>query len=75
MSVNVTVTQPTGMGHLRIYPGDRVAPLVSSINYSAGQTRAVDAVVSLGVDGDAAVGCYQPGGSVHFILDVTGYFE
>jgi len=75
VSVNVAVTQPTATGHLRIFPGGTTAPLISSINYSAGQTRANNAVVRLGAAGDVAVGCYQAAGSVHFILDISGYYE
>ena len=75
VAVNVAVTQPTSAGHLRISPGGGAMPLTSSINYSAGQTRANNAVVSLGTAGDIEVGCYQAGGSAHFILDVSGYYE
>jgi hypothetical protein len=75
LSVNVTVTQPTAPGDLRLYPGGSALPLVSAINYRAGQTRANNAIVSLGAAGDLAVQCDQSAGSVHFILDVNGYFQ
>jgi hypothetical protein len=76
VSVNVTVTQPTSPGNLRLYPGGTTLPLVSAINYSPGQTRANNAVVALGAAGDLAVRCGQAAGSsTHFILDVNGYFE
>jgi hypothetical protein len=75
ISVNLTVVQPSAAGHLRVYAGGTPLPLVSSLNYSSGQTRANDANVSLGPGGTVAVRCVQASGSVHFLLDVTGYFE
>jgi hypothetical protein len=75
VSVNVTVTGGTGAGNLRLYPGGTALPLVSAVNYSPGQTRANNAVVSLGTGGVLAVRCDQGSGSVHFILDVNGYLE
>jgi hypothetical protein len=75
ISVNVTVTQPNALGDLRIYPAGSALPLVSAINYRPGQTRANNAVVSLGTAGDLAVQCDQAAGFVHLILDVNGYFQ
>jgi hypothetical protein len=76
VSVNVTVTEPTSTGHLRLYPGGTTLPLVSAINYSPGQTRANNAVLALGAAGNLSVRCDQAAGSsTHFILDVNGYLE
>ncbi|HEY2930400.1 MAG TPA: PQQ-dependent sugar dehydrogenase [Acidobacteriota bacterium] len=75
VSVNITVTQPTGVGHLRLYPAGSALPASSNINYSGGQTRANNAVLTLGPAGDLAVRCEQISGTVHFILDVNGYFQ
>jgi len=75
VSVNVTVTEPTTAGHLRLYPAGTPLPTVSVINYSAGQTRANNAVVPLNGLGEMAVYCGQASGTTHFILDVNGYFE
>lgn len=75
ISVNMTVTQGSAPGHLTAFPGGTAQPLVSSINYRAGQTRANNAIVQLGSVGDVAVISGQPSGTVHFILDVNGYFE
>jgi len=48
---------------------------VQLINYSAGQTRANNGLFALGAAGDVSVRCDQPSGTVHFILDVSGYFQ
>ncbi|HKD10955.1 MAG TPA: right-handed parallel beta-helix repeat-containing protein, partial [Thermoanaerobaculia bacterium] len=75
VSVNVTITQPTAAGDLRSYPGGSTRPLVSTINYQPGQTRANNAVVALGTAGDLAVRCDQGSGTVQLIIDATGYFQ
>jgi hypothetical protein len=74
VSVNVTVTQPATQGHLTLFPVGSSPPLTSTINYRAGQTRANNAIVPLG-SGYINVVSGQPSGTVHFILDVNGYFE
>jgi plastocyanin len=73
--LNVTVTQPMAGGHVTLHPGGSPIPLASAINYSAGQTRANNAVVPLGPGGTLAVASGQPTGTVHFIIDVNGYFD
>lgn len=73
--VNVTVTQPGAAGFLRLYGGGTAAPLVSTINYSAGQTRANNAVAPLGAGTTLTVRCDQASGAVQLILDVAGWFE
>jgi len=75
LSVNLTVTLPTAQGNLRLYPAGTPLPLVSSINYVAGQTRANNAIAPLNGLGELAVRCSQASGTAHFILDVNGYFE
>lgn len=73
--MNVTVTQPTAQGNLRLYPAGTPLPLVSSINYATGQTRANNTIATLNGLGELAVRCSQTSGTVHFVLDVNGYFE
>jgi len=75
VSVNVTVTQPTSPGYLTLYPGGAARPLASTINFSAGQTRANNAIIPLGTSGTITVFDGQAAGTIHFILDVNGYFQ
>lgn len=76
VSLNVAVTQPTaGPGFLTFYPVGAPLPAVATINYSAGQTRANNAVASLGANTDLVIHCGQGSGTVHVIVDVTGYFQ
>lgn len=75
ISVNVAVTAPTAAGNLRLYPAGAAVPNVSSINYSAGQTRTNNAIVGLGLKGDFEVYSGQSSGTAHVIFDVNGYFQ
>jgi Calx-beta domain/Right handed beta helix region len=75
VSLNVAVTQPTAAGDLRLYPAATALPLVSSLNYAPGQTRANNAVVPLSAAGEVLVFCAQAAGNTsHLIVDVNGYF-
>jgi outer membrane protein assembly factor BamB len=75
VAVNVTVTEPEAAGNLRLYPGGTL-PGTSTVNYSAGQTRANNAIVSLNAAANVTVYASQPTGtSVHLVVDVNGYFE
>ncbi len=78
VAVNVTVVTPTSLGNLILFPAGITPPLASTINFSAGQVRANNAI--LGLDGPTAgsvdVQTLLAGaGSSHFVLDVTGYFK
>jgi Domain of unknown function DUF11/Chlamydia polymorphic membrane protein (Chlamydia_PMP) repeat len=75
VSLDVTVTQPTAAGNVRLYPGGTPVPLTSSLNYAAGATRGNNAIASLGNGGNLTALASQASGSVHLILDVNGYFE
>jgi hypothetical protein len=72
---NLAVTLSTAAGDLRVFPAGAALPLVSAINWNAGQTRANNAVIQFGASGDITVHPDMPSGSVHLILDVFGYFQ
>jgi hypothetical protein len=73
VSVNVTITGPTTDGFLTFYPTGSSPPLNSTINFRPGLTRANNAILSLAPTGNFDVACGGTG-TVHFILDVNGYF-
>ncbi|HSD66746.1 MAG TPA: S8 family serine peptidase, partial [Vicinamibacteria bacterium] len=74
VSLNVTVTQPSAAGNLRLFAAGEPAPLVSTLNYVAGQTRANNAVAPLSLAGQLGTRC-APSGTAHVIVDVNGYFQ
>ncbi len=75
---NVTVVGATGDGHLQAWPADQPKPITSVINFSAGQTRANNAILPLSSDGLGML-AVQPvvvgGGTVQLVIDVSGYFQ
>jgi hypothetical protein len=75
VAFNFTVTQSTALGDVRIVPAGVGLPLVSVMNWRPGQTRANNAIVSLGPSGDIVAHVDQASGTVHFIIDVNGYFQ
>jgi len=76
VAVNVAVTQPTtGPGFFSLYAAGTSLPMVSTLNYSSGQTRANNAIVPLGAGGDVAVRCGQGSGTAQIVIDVNGYFQ
>ncbi len=77
LSLNLTAVGAPGPGHLRLYPGNATPPLVASVNFSAGQTRANNAIVMLASSGSGtfAVMSVSPSGAIHVVVDVNGYFE
>ena len=76
LSVNLTVTGATAPGFVSLFPGDGIPPATSNINFSTGQTRANNAVVLLATNGNGSIAVLNgAAGSVHFILDVNGYFQ
>jgi uncharacterized repeat protein (TIGR01451 family) len=76
VALNVTVTGATAAGNVRVYPGYSPIPTTSTINFTAGLTRANNAVVGLGPTwGELALFASPASTSVHVIVDVTGYFQ
>ena len=74
ISANITVTGPASQGHLTLYPAGTTEPVVSSMNFGPGQTRANNVILTLGPAGDFTVRPVLVTGTTHFILDVNGYF-
>jgi uncharacterized repeat protein (TIGR01451 family) len=75
VSLNVTVTSATDVGHVRVYPSGASRPATSTLNYRPGLNRANNAVVPVGAGAGLSVYVAQASGTVHVILDVNGYFE
>jgi hypothetical protein len=75
VSFNVTVTQATAPGNLRLYPAGTQLPTVSALNYLAGQTRGNNGVAPLDAAGSLTAYADQSQGTAHLILDVNGYYQ
>ncbi|GGV02374.1 hypothetical protein GCM10010495_11800 [Kitasatospora herbaricolor] len=71
VTLNVTVTEPGGPGHLTVYPHGSTAPNSSNLNWTTGQTIANQVVVPVK---DGKVSFYNASDApVHVIVDVFGY--
>ncbi len=78
LSANLTVVSPTDSGYVVLFPADSAAPLASLINFSQGQTRSNNAILSLartGTGNVTATAAVLGAGNVQLILDVNGYFQ
>jgi hypothetical protein len=74
IAFNVTVTGATGPNFLSIMPGDATAFTASTINFPAGDDRAVGGVVKLDATRQIKIFCGDQTGSTHAIVDVNGYY-
>src|SRR5215831_17882120 len=72
-SLNVTATNTVGPGFIKIYPQGGAAPVVSTLNYVAGQTVANAAVVPAGTAGGITVVAGVSG--TDLIIDINGYYS
>jgi hypothetical protein len=76
---NVAIVAPTGSGHLRMWPYNTTMPLVSTINFDAGEPAIANgATTPLTTDPTANISVYLGTGAGSYadlVLDVTGYFQ
>jgi len=70
--LNVTVTSPTTVGHLTVFPAGTALPLASNLNFVAGQTVPNRVTVMVGAGGQVAI--FNSAASVQIIADVSGWF-
>ena len=75
VAFNFTITEPTAQGDLRTVPGGGTLPLVSTMNWRPGQTRANNAIIPLGPSGEILVHVDQFNGTVQLVIDANGYFK
>jgi hypothetical protein len=71
-SLNITVTNTLGPGFISLYPTGGSAPLVSTLNYVAGQTIANAAIVPAGTGGGITAVAGVSG--TDLIIDINGYY-
>lgn len=72
VALNVTAVGPSSGGYLAVYPAGVERPYVSNLNFRAGQT--VPNAVLSGVGAGGQISIYNPAGTVHVLVDVTGWF-
>ena len=70
--LNVTVTNTTAASYLTAYPAGVTQPVVSNLNWTAGETIPNRIVVPLSPNGDVTL--YNNAGNTDVIVDVGGYY-
>jgi hypothetical protein len=71
-SLNITATNTAGTGFFKVFPQGGTAPVVSTLNYVAGQTVANAAIVPAGTGGGITVSAGVAGADL--LVDINGYF-
>jgi hypothetical protein len=69
--LNVTVTNPTAASYLTVYPAGGTVPVVSNLNFVAGQT--VPNLVEVALSASGSVSFYNSSGATDVIADVQGW--
>jgi len=74
ISINVAVVTPSAGGFLTLFtgPANTPLPLASTINFQTNRTLANNAIVRVGSD---SINVYDGGPTLHFVIDVNGYFK
>jgi hypothetical protein len=70
--LNVTVTDPTAISFVTVYPDGETRPLASNLNFYAGETIPNLVVVPVGADGK--VDFFNAAGSTDLVADLAGYY-
>jgi hypothetical protein len=70
--LNVTVTNPTSASYLTVFPTGATQPVVSNLNFVAGQTVPNRVIVKVGNGGQVTI--YNAYGNVDVVADVGGWF-
>ena len=73
VAMNVTVTNPTDVSYLTVYPAGAIRPLASNLNYGPNQT--VPNMVLVPVGPNNTVTFYNNQGTADVIADLLGFFE
>jgi hypothetical protein len=73
VSLNVTVTNTRGSGFITVWPTGGTVPVVSNLNFVAGQT--VPNLVTVKVGGDGTVSLFNSAATpVDLVVDLGGYY-
>ncbi len=70
--VNVTVTEPDRDGFLTVWPCGPARPLVSNLNFAAGENRPNLVVATRGAGGQV---CFGGNATAHVVADLFGWYQ
>jgi hypothetical protein len=75
VSINVTVVTPAQGGWLAIWPSGIARPLVSSINFDSSTVALGNGAITGLSQNTNDLAVYNAGGTLHLVIDVSGYFQ
>jgi hypothetical protein len=80
VSLNVTIVGPSQGGFFSLWPVGGPFPVVSTINFVAGEPAIANGAIvpiatGAGADLSTAYGTASGGGTTHVVIDITGYFR
>jgi hypothetical protein len=75
VSLNVTITEPTQASWLAIWPSGTTRPNVSMINFEPADPALANGIIVGVSTATQDLSIYNNWGSVHVLVDVTGYFQ
>ena len=75
VSLNVTITQPTAGSWLAVWPSGSTRPNVSMINFQPSDPSLANGIIVGLSKATQDLSVYNNWGSVHVLIDVTGYFQ
>lgn len=70
VTLNLTVTQPSGPGYVAVYPAGFAPPLASNLSFATGETVANHVIVPVG---RGELSLLVAGAEAHVIVDVAGW--
>jgi Tol biopolymer transport system component len=73
VSLNVTVTEPTGSGYLTVWPTGKPQPLASNLNFTPGKTIPNSVISGVGPAGEISI--FNSSGNTQVIVDIMGWFK
>jgi hypothetical protein len=74
VAINVTSTDQTGVGNLRVVESGGGLPTVSLLNYTPGVNLANAAVVRSAIGGSDDIYIYSQNSASHVVVDIMGYY-
>lgn len=72
--LKLVAVQPTADGFLSVYPVGETRPVLSSLNFQAGETVSNSVVAELNT-GQDSVNVYNANGTTNVVIDVAGYWD
>jgi len=74
VALKLAAVQPTADGYLSVYPVGELRPVLSSLNFQAGQTVSNSVIAELNA-GQDSVNVYNANGTTNVVIDVAGYWD